>query len=208
MIPIMPGKNTRGGKKHKRGKNQSTTRIRNLDDIAKRQDHGGTVVYGRITKATGNRRFEVLCQKDDEQSATGNGDEELQTLVCSLKGSFRKRVSKDMYVLVQLHDYNVSQGVIIEAYTEDEVEALRTADLWDYPEGDVDVRIENKATDAMGIPMDLMGSDTDTDSEDEDDHVEHRVISASASGSGSGSASAMSSVKVMDNDSDIDIDAI
>lgn len=161
----MPGRNMRGGKKHKRGKNQSTTRVRNLDDIAKRQDHGGTVVYGRVTKATGNRRFEVLCQKDDEKSATGKGDAELQTLVCSLKGSYRKRVSKDMYVLVQLHDYNVSQGIIINSYTDDEIEGLKEADLWDYPEGETEDHQSDEATDAMGVPLDLLGPDTESETE-------------------------------------------
>lgn len=202
----MPGKN-RGGKKHKRGKKQTTTRIRNLDDIAKRQDHGGTVVYGRVMKPTGNRRFEVLCQKDDEKSATGQGDDELQTLVCSLKGSYRKRISKHMYVLVQLHDYNVSQGIIIDSYTEDEVEGLKEADLWDYPEGEIDESEASAAVDDMGVPLDLLGSDTESESEDED---EENPGAASAPGPPLKPKynSKPTQSKGNESDSDLDIDAI
>lgn len=118
-------RNTVGGSKHKRKKN-NIPKERKLDDIAKNNDPNEFEGYGIIVKATGSRRFQVCAQLP-------NKPKELKNVICSLKGSIRKRVNVNDYVLVKYFNYNTDQCMIVDNYTHDEVAALRYNNLWDYP---------------------------------------------------------------------------
>lgn len=154
----MPGpagsKKKKGGNKRK-GKGYGY-KTRQLNDIAKDFNPESFEVYGQVIKAEGNRRFSVNVQSLERP-------QELQdnSIVCSIRGSYRKRISRDMFVLVKLFDFNTKQGQIIDGYTIDEVAALKANDMWDYPEAAVTVRaIDNE---------NMLPSDSDTDSEEEEE---------------------------------------
>lgn len=127
----MPRNN--GGNKHKKRKNRGVSKGRKLEDIAKDFDPTTYEVYGLVTKPLGNRRFEVMCQKLNTPS------ELEEAIICSIKGSFRRKIARDNYVLVKLYDFNTKQGQIIDAYREDEILSLKGADLWDFPQDSINV---------------------------------------------------------------------
>jgi len=117
-------KNTKGGTGHKKQKNSSgasKSRLRRAVDICKKKEE--FEVYGRVLRSLGNRRMEVYTQVPDSVA--------YQTIVCRIRGSLRKRIVADDYVLVQLFDFNVKQGQIADVYSLDEVQALNNANLWD-----------------------------------------------------------------------------
>ncbi len=146
-------KNITGGK-HKKNKNKPIHKARKPEDLAK--DITAYEVYGQITKALGNRRFEVCCQKLELAN-------ELYTLVCSLKGSYRKKISKDSYVLIKLFEFNKTQGIIIDCYSNDELVALKGIGKWDFP---LEL-VFKKETAVIDLPSD---SSDDGDGEDEDEN--------------------------------------
>jgi translation initiation factor IF-1 len=151
---IMPGKKKGGKRKN------NMIKTRRLEDIMKDYDPKTYEVYGQTLKPLGNRRFSVKVQMLHNPS-------ELQgTIICSIKGSYRRRINPDMFVLVKLYDFNTDQGQIIDSYTQDEVDALRSADKWDYPSTNSNLG-EKATTDdytGMQLPPD---SDSDTDTEEE-----------------------------------------
>lgn len=120
----MPPGNKKGGKSKK---GCSTVKARRLEDIAKDFDPKTFEVYGQVEKVLGNRRFEVKVQKLTVPSEIAG------TITCSIKGSFRQRIGRDMAVLVKLYDFNTMQGQIIDGYNTDELAALKAAGMWDYP---------------------------------------------------------------------------
>jgi translation initiation factor IF-1 len=147
--------NKRGGKGHKKGKNSTIIKIRKVESIAKDSKREGYEVYGQVLKPMGNRRFEVQCQTVDSPDNT-------TTIVCTLKGSYTKRINKDMYVLVKLFDFNPKQGTIIDSYKDEEIEALKSAELWDYPGVDSET-----VTDRMDKIMDESSDESDDEEVDE-----------------------------------------
>ena len=177
-------RNTKGGTGHKKRKNKPTIKTRKVEEIAKDFNREEFEVYGQVLSARGNRRFEVRCQQIDEPDETFS-------LICSIKGSYRKRISKDAYVLIKLFNYNPGapaskqQGQIIDSYTGDELRAIKSSGLWDFPEG------EDKPKRDMEMP-DMSDSDSETD---EDESGED---GADASGGG----------KTVAEEDDFDIDNI
>jgi translation initiation factor IF-1 len=146
----------KGGNKHKKKRNKGTTKGRKLEDIGKDFDPTTYEVYGVVTKPLGNRRFEVVCQK----LKTPN---ELESaIICSIKGSFRRKIVRDNYVLVKLYDFNTKQGQIIDSYREDEIVSLKESDLWDFPQDsiNIDTSLQNDITD--------LPSDYSSDEEEEE----------------------------------------
>jgi len=121
-------KNTKGGSKHKRKKNY-VVKERKPDAICKDTNPEELEAYGKVIKAGGNRRFSVCCQKIDNP-------DELTILMCRIKGSFRKRVRNDDYVLVKHFGFS-DQAQIIDVYTNDELAVLKMRELWDFPEDEV-----------------------------------------------------------------------
>lgn len=134
----MPYK-TRGPKKSNSAKN------RKLEEIAKTEKYES---YGFVTKSLGNKRFRV-----EVNSTEGHR----KTMVCALKGSCRKFVNVESYVLVVLYDFNEEQGQIVDVYTDAEVQALKKANLWDF---DATQEEEQKTPDAVES---LPTSDVDDD---------------------------------------------
>lgn len=157
-------RNQKGGNKSKRGKNSRPVKTRKLDEIAKDFDPKEYESYGRVTKELGNKRFNVRCQKHEYP-------DELIEIVCSLKGSFRKRIHRDSYVLIKLYEFNQRQGQIIDVYNDDELEQLKNNELWDFPE---ELLLEEKQE--IDLPS---NSDSDSDSDSEPDD-ESKSASAAA----------------------------
>ncbi len=157
-------KNTKGGTGHKKQKNSSShPKLRRAVDIAKKKDE--FEVYGRVLRSLGNRRMEVYTQIPNST--------EHQTVVCRIRGSLRKRIIPDDYVLVQLFDFNTKQGQIADVYAHEEVETLIRANLWD---------MTTYKPDDTGRPADstIVESDEDdwmpSDEEDDDDSTEEENI--------------------------------
>lgn len=113
-------RNTTGGSGHKKRKNSDAPIRKNVDDLKKNNEFE---FYGKCIKPLGNRRFEVLYQKQD-------GGE--NTLHCRLAGSCRKKIQKDSFVLVQLFPFNLNQGQIVNVFDQEDVNALKNARLWDF----------------------------------------------------------------------------
>ena len=149
----MPRNN--GGNKHKKRKNKGVTKGRKLEDIAKDFDPTTYEVYGLVTKPLGNRRFEVVCQKLNTPS------ELEEAIICSIKGSFRRKIARDNYVLVKLYDFNMKQGQIIDAYREDEILALKEADMWDFPQDSIN--IDTSIQSNMDLPSDFSSDEEDVE---------------------------------------------
>jgi len=117
-------KNTSGGSGHKkRSHSSSVLPVKDINELAKKPEN--KEVYGKVVRAMGNRRFEVACQMPDNS---------VKNINCSIRGSFKKLILKDDYVLVQLFDFNDRQAIILTSYTQDDVFKLRRAKLWDYHE--------------------------------------------------------------------------
>jgi translation initiation factor IF-1 len=174
------GAKGKGRGKGKGGGGRRKVDKRRLEDIAKNFTPGSFEVYGKVIKEMGNRRFSVHTQQYGQPSEMGD------TIVCSIRGSYRRPIRADSYVLVKLYDFNTSQGQIIDSYTLDEMHALKSIDKWDFPES------LDKAQQSMDM-LDF-GTDTDDDEDDEDDEdakqpLKSKTVSASVSASASSRAS-------------------
>lgn len=142
-----------GNKKGKGKKGGNAVKTRRLEDIAKDYDPKTFEVYGQVDKVLGNRRFEVKVQRLTAPSEIAG------TITCSIKGSFRQRICRDMAVLVKLYDFNTMQGQIIDGYSTDELGALKAAGMWDYPLNTQSVQDK---------PLSDSDSDSESESEIED----------------------------------------
>ena len=112
----MPRGNQKGGKKHKRNKNQNyESKVLRTADI----DDGQA--YAKITKCKGNCRFDVQCSDGKVREA----------IMC---GAMKKRKFVNMgdIVLVSLRDFQDSVCDIIDSY--DENQAKRLKDMKEIPE--------------------------------------------------------------------------
>lgn len=170
----MPGKKKGGGRRK-----SNTIKTRRLEDITKDFDASTFEVYGQVKKAVGNRRFDVEVQD------LHNPKQIKGTINCSIKGSYRRRITNDQYVLVKLYDFNTEQGQIIDSYSSEEVQSLKTAEMWDYPGDDSKIDTE---------------SESDSDSESEPEPDEAVKVKAQAQ--------AQAQYVPYEDDADIDIDAI
>ena len=151
----MPRNN--GGNKHKKRKNKGTSKGRKLEDIAKDFDPTTFEVYGLVTKPLGNRRFEVVCQNLNKPSELD------KAIICSIKGSFRRKIARDNYVLVKLYDFNTRQGQIIDAYREDEIISLKESDLWDFPQDSINTEDAVVQNDITSLPSDYSSDEEDVE---------------------------------------------
>lgn len=145
----MPGKKKGGGRRK-----NNIVKTRRLEDITKDFDTSTFEVYGQVQKAAGNRRFAVAIQD------LHNPSELKGTINCSIKGSYRRRITVDQYVLVKLYDFNNEQGQIIDSYSNDEVQSLKIAEMWDFPNTTIDERDRSDTRDMLDLDS---GSDSDSD---------------------------------------------
>jgi translation initiation factor IF-1 len=106
----------------KRGRGSGTKRShetsRSIKDIACDNNEGQS--YGKIIKDEGNRRF---------RTQVGFGENQRE-MVCSIRGAFRKRVTVDSYVLVQIYEFNHNQAQIMDVYSDKEIDQLRIVGLF------------------------------------------------------------------------------
>lgn len=140
----MPPKKSKGNK----SKSGNEPKTRKLEDIAKAEKFES---YGYVTKALGNKRFKVDINDTQGQR---------KSMVCALKGSCRKFVTVESYVLVVLYDFNEDQGQIVDVYTDSEVQSLKKANLWDFDDPVVAVVEPSTDTD---LPEDDQREDDDSD---------------------------------------------
>lgn len=136
--------NTKGGKKHKRGKKQKFEESRDLQFKEDGQE------YAQITKKFGNGRFSLKCFDGKERMG----------ILC---GTMRRRVwvNDGDIILVSLRGFQDEKADIIMKYTDSEARNLKTykelpdtAKIGDYNAGgfaDDDKTTEDCAFDFSGI---------------------------------------------------------
>ena len=105
----MPRGNQKGGKKHKRNKNQQKE-SKNLRLKEPGQE------YAQIKNLKGNCRFDVFCFDGKDRMAT-------------LCGTMRKRkfVNQNDIVLVSLRDFQDDKCDIIDDYDDSQVDSLKSS---------------------------------------------------------------------------------
>jgi len=141
--------NTKGGKKHKRNKNQQQE-SKNLRLKEPGQE------YAQIKKCKGNCRFDVICFDGKERMA----------IMC---GKMRKRrfVNVNDIVLVSLREWQDSICDIIDNYDENLTRKLKDKGL--VPKSiniDVDTQYSSDDDDNMGFVF-----STDIPDSDEEEHI-------------------------------------
>lgn len=152
-------RNLKGGSGHKKGKNKPTHASRKPEDISKDFTPTAYEVYGLISGELGNRRFTVKCQSLDNPSV-------LIDMKCMLRKVIRQYISKDTHVLVQIAEYNHTQGTIIDVYSRTEVDSLQSIGRWDFPQN-VDIGSSSDAPQQLNTINE--SSDSDESSSDSDD---------------------------------------
>jgi translation initiation factor 1A len=126
--------NTKGGKKHKRNKNQSFN-----EKTLRLKEEGQE--YAQITACLGNCRFTVMCF---------DGKERMATMCGGMKN--RKFVNQNDIVLVSLRDWQDSKCDIIENYDENLTRKLKDKGLVpDSIKLDVDKQYSSDDDDNMGF---------------------------------------------------------
>ena len=103
----MPGGNKKGGKKHKRNKNNNyETKVLRFKEEGQE--------YAKVTKCKGNCRFDVTCCDGQDRAA----------ILC---GGMRKRkfINQGDMVLVSLRDFQDSVCDIIDSYDENQARKLK-----------------------------------------------------------------------------------
>jgi len=158
--------NFKGGSKHKRRKNH-VVKTRRPDDIRKSDDPTALEAYGKVGNAMGNRRFTVYCQNRSNSS-------ELVTMLCKIRGGFRRRVKAGDYVLVTYFGFS-DQAQIVDVYSIEELEVLKQNNYWDFPHEDIVSNFKetgkNMASDSE--PEDIAASIDESDkSEASDDDID------------------------------------
>ena len=156
--------NTKGGKKHKRNKNQQKE-SKNLRLKEPGQE------YAQIIKCKGNCRFDVLCFDGKERMA----------IMC---GSMRNRrfVNQNDIVLVSLRDWQDNVCDIIDNYDENLTRKLKDKGL--VPKSiklDVDNNYSDDDEDNMGF---IWSTDIpDSESDEEEENLKNKYSSSDSSNS-------------------------
>ena len=103
------GKNLHGGSKHKRKKNSSGPKKRDLPFAEEGCD------YAKVTKMLGNKRLLALCYHDGKER------------LCKIRNKIKRNqwIHVDDIVLIGLRDFQDSKADVLLKYTEDEVIKLR-----------------------------------------------------------------------------------
>ena len=146
--------NTKGGKKHKRNKNQQKE-SKNLRLKEPGQE------YAQIIKCKGNCRFDVLCFDGKERMA----------IMCGAMKN-RKFVNLNDIVLVSLRDWQDSKCDIIDNYDENLVRKMKDKGL--VPESiklDVDKQYSDDDDDNLGFVFstDIPNSESDEEKNETSD---------------------------------------
>ena len=142
----MPKGNQKGGKKHKRNKNQNFE----AKELRKADPNEGQV-YAKITKCKGNCLFDVHCTDGKERMA----------IMC---GAMKKRKFVNMgdIVLVSLRDFQDDVCDIIDSY--DENQAKRLKDMKELPEAmklEEDNQFDDVDVDGIMFTTEMPSSDNE-----------------------------------------------
>lgn len=142
----MVKKNTKGGKAHKKKKNDSSNESKS-NKKADLKDEGQE--YGQVTKLLGNCRLEVNCFDGLKR-------------LCHIRGSMRKKVwiKLNDIVLISLRDFEENKADVIHKYDLDEVNYLKK-------EGEIpdDIKLYDDEDEPKNIGFEFIGESD----EDEDD---------------------------------------
>lgn len=120
------GKNTIGGKKHKRGKNNSNP----IKRLLQTRQEGES--YAKIINLLGNSRLQCQCydvtNEKEIKDKKNTAEYKLTERIGVIRGSMRKRVwiRKDDIVLVSIREYQDDKCDIIWKYTPEEIEDLKS----------------------------------------------------------------------------------
>jgi len=146
----MAKKNVKGGKAHKKKKNDSQGN--DLKSDKKVDFKSDDQQYGQVTKLLGNCRLEVACFDGVAR-------------LCHIRGSMRKKVwiSVNDVVLVSLRDFEDAKGDIIYKYDIPEINYLKKENEIPY-----DVKLYEEFEEN---PKDI-GFEFGKDDDDEDSKVE------------------------------------
>ena len=120
----------KGGKKKRRGKNDTNIFSRHL--ILKDSDDQE---YAQVNKLLGNARIEAKCyskiktNKDSKKVVNNEEDNsqfKLKTRICLIRGKMRKRVwiNANDIVLISLREFDDDKGDVIHKYDDNEVKRL------------------------------------------------------------------------------------
>lgn len=146
----MVKKNTKGGKAHKKKKNDSKTSIdfKATKKVDKKEDDQE---YGQVTKLLGSCRVEISCFDG-------------ATRLCHIRGSMRKKVwiKVNDVVLVSVRDFEPTKGDILCKYDVPEVNYLKK-------EGEIPDNL--KTGDEFEENKDI-GFDFEVDDDDEEEKEE------------------------------------
>lgn len=153
-------KNTTGGSGHKRRKNNDTTvkSAKKAEDLQKNVDKAAHEYYAVVEKPLGGRRFKVQCQAVDNTA-------EVQDLTVKLAGACRMKISPGTFVLVQRFPFNLNQGGIVQVYADDDVQTLKFAKIWDFPEKKIRANFREQE---VSFRVEDQDRDEDEDSDDDD----------------------------------------
>jgi translation initiation factor 1A len=146
----MPRGNQKGGKKHKRNKNQNFE-----SKVLRKADKDDGQVYAKITKCKGNCRFDVHCSDAKVRAA----------IMC---GAMKKRKFVNMgdIVLVSLRDFQDSVCDIIDSY--DENQAKRLKDMKEIPEAmklEEENQFEDIDVDGISFTNEMPSSESESEDE-------------------------------------------
>ena len=117
------GKNTKGGKKHKRGKNA-------IVDIKLVVADYDCQFYSKVTNKLGGGRYSVdmfVTEKKNEENKIIRYDEVKTGQIALLRGSLKKkaRIAIGDILLVSIREFEKRKVDIIHAYNNEEVHKLR-----------------------------------------------------------------------------------
>ena len=149
--------NKKGGKKHKRGKNQHTS-----SKTIRYKDKGQE--YAQIKSCNGNCRFTVMCFDGVERKAV-------------LCGAMRKRkfVNANDIVLVSVRDFQDEVCDIIDSYDETQARKMKSKGI--FPDI-IKLQEENEFnhTDDLGIDFEMPEYGEEGEGEEEEEEVEDTNI--------------------------------
>jgi translation initiation factor 1A len=162
----MPPNKGKGGKKKRRGKNDTTVSTRFLIEIESDDQE-----YARVNKLLGDGRMLATCFKKVPQGFSS------KDRVCKIRGSMRKRVwiNVDDFIMISVRDCNTNddKADVIHKYNDSEVRKLMKKGQ--LPNIVINAPVEvttEKSQEATLVVEEDITFDNDEDS-DEDDFVKN-----------------------------------
>ena len=165
----MPGSKGKGGKKKRRCKNEVQVK-RSL--VLAEEDQA----YAKVIKMLGNARLQADCY-----IKLSDGQFKMETKVCLIRGSMRKRVwinSGDV-VLVSIREFDNSKGDVIHKYEPDEVSKLirkkhmPSIKFDTHPSDDSQKKKTNEKQEVIVEEESIQFQNEESDTDDSDEDIEN-----------------------------------